>query len=141
MEKKFELTDEKFVKGEIILYRIIAVRDFSDVSAGEFGGWVEEESNLSHEGDCWIYDEGKVFTGAKVYGNAKVRNNALVFANTLVFQNAEVIENARVYKKCRIFGNAKLFGSARVSNWSAVFGNANVSDDFMCGSIKFANYE
>jgi hypothetical protein len=50
MKKKYEL-----IKSDIPgLYRIKAVRDFSDVKKGDIGGYVESEDNLSHEGDCWV---------------------------------------------------------------------------------------
>jgi hypothetical protein len=53
---KYKLTDEKLSWYGRKLYRIQALKDFGYVKAGDFGGWVESESNLSQEGDCWIYD-------------------------------------------------------------------------------------
>ena len=38
-----------------ILHRIRAIRDFSNVKTGDLGGYIEKESNLSHDGNCWIY--------------------------------------------------------------------------------------
>lgn len=52
MDKKYELIKTN-VEG---LYRIKALIDFGLVKAGDIGGCVKSESNLSHEGDCWIYD-------------------------------------------------------------------------------------
>lgn len=41
MEKKFELTDEFIINDlGIKLYRIKALKDFSDVKKGDFGGGV-----------------------------------------------------------------------------------------------------
>ena len=48
------------------LWRIRACKDFGTVKKGEFGGLVESESNLSHEGTCWIRD------GMKVTGKTRV---------------------------------------------------------------------
>lgn len=48
------------------LWRIRACKDFGTVKKGEFGGFVESESNLSHEGTCWIRD------GMKVTGKTRV---------------------------------------------------------------------
>ena len=56
MQKKYELTDETINIGNVTLHRIRAVRDFGDVKAGDLGGFIEKEENLSHEGDCWVYD-------------------------------------------------------------------------------------
>ena len=64
--KKYELTDETIKIGRITLHRIKAVISFSDVKAGETGGWVEREANLSQSGNAWVYDD------ARVYGNAWV---------------------------------------------------------------------
>lgn len=54
--KKFELTDE-FVTNVFgkKLFRIKALVAFGDVSAGELGGFVEKEENLSNNGDAWVY--------------------------------------------------------------------------------------
>ena len=72
------------------LYRIIALKDFSDVKAGDKGGYVESEDNLSHDGDAWIYDK------AHVAGNAKVRDNAQVSGDTEIHGYTQIAGNARV---------------------------------------------
>ena len=60
--KKYEFTGEtKTVFGRT-LHRIRAILDFGDVKAGDIGGWVEKESNLSHEGDAWVYGNAHYLT-------------------------------------------------------------------------------
>lgn len=83
--KKFELTND-FITNIFgkKLFRIRALIEFGDVKAGELGGYVEKEENLSHDGKAWVYDN------AKVYGNARVYDNALVYTNAEVYDNAEV---------------------------------------------------
>lgn len=66
MEKKYELTDEILEVGGRVLHRINALRNFGNIKQGEIGGWIENEDNLSHCGDCWVYGD------AEVYGNAEV---------------------------------------------------------------------
>lgn len=68
--KKYRLTDEKIIVGCRTLYRIQALRDFGDVKEGEFGGWIESEKNLSHEGSAWIYGN------AWVYGDADIKHSS-----------------------------------------------------------------
>ena len=52
--KKYELTAEtKFVCGKT-LHRIKALISFGCIEAGELGGWIEKEENLSHDGDAWV---------------------------------------------------------------------------------------
>lgn len=60
MEKKYELTDEILEVGGRVLHRINALRDFGNIKQGEIGGWIENEDNLSHCGDCWVYGNAKV---------------------------------------------------------------------------------
>lgn len=52
MEKKYELTDEILEVGGRVLHRINALRNFGNIKQGEIGGWIENEDNLSHCGDC-----------------------------------------------------------------------------------------
>ena len=61
MEKKYILTEETKEVGGRILHRIQAVRDFDAVQKGDLGGWVESEENLSHDGNCWVFGDGRVF--------------------------------------------------------------------------------
>ena len=60
MEKKYKLTEETINVGDKTLYRIEALRDFSDVKKGDKGGFVEKEENLSQSDNCWIYYSAKV---------------------------------------------------------------------------------
>ena len=80
MSKKYELTDETKGIGGITLHRIRALMDISryGVRAGDIGGWIEAESNLSQYGDAWVSDD------ARVYGNAKVCDDARVYGDALV---------------------------------------------------------
>lgn len=77
MERKYKLTEETIQHAGRILHRIRALRDFDDVKAGNLGGWIEKESNLDQDGDCWVYGN------AKVRGNAKVKSmkDYIVFKN------------------------------------------------------------
>lgn len=53
MEKKYQLlaTGTCEIANTHTLYRVQALRDFADVRVGDLGGYVEEEANLSHEGE------------------------------------------------------------------------------------------
>lgn len=66
MNNKYELTDETKKTCGITFRRIRALRNIPrfGVPAGDFGGWIERESNLSQSGDAWVYGN------AKVYGDA-----------------------------------------------------------------------
>ena len=75
--KKYELTDEiKTVVGHT-LHRIRACVDVgNNVKAGDFGGWIESEINLSHDGDAWVCNNAVVRDNALVCDNAVVRGGA-----------------------------------------------------------------
>ena len=69
MRKKYELTNEMIEVNGVVLHRIKALGDFRDVEAGDLGGWVESERNLSHDGNAWVYDNARVCGNAWVDGN------------------------------------------------------------------------
>ena len=74
--RKYKLTEETITiernGKEVTLHRIEALRDFAIVKAGDKGGFIENEKNLAHKGDCWIYGNAKVYGNAEVSGSSKV---------------------------------------------------------------------
>lgn len=75
-QKKYELTSESITLPDgTRLYRIKALRDFGNVNAGDLGGFIEKESNLSHDGDAWVCGNARVCGDAEVCGNAWVESN------------------------------------------------------------------
>ena len=115
MEKKYRLleNDTITVDGRI-LYRIEALRDFADVLKGDKGGYVESEDNLSHDGNCWVYDDAWVYGKAWVYDNARVFGDARVYGKAKVSGDALVSCDARVYGNACVYGNALLYGKAEI---------------------------
>ena len=129
-EKKYELTDETIEVGGHTLHRIRAVRDIIDpacpdweIDKGVFGGFIESEDNLSHEGAAWVDGDAKVFGNAKVYGDSIVCGVAEVFGD------AEVYDNANVSGRAKVYGNAKVYGKAMVCVDAKVYDNAKVYED------------
>lgn len=112
--KKYELTSETLQYVGHTLHRIKAVKDFGSVKAGEYGGWIENEKNLSQDDNAWIYGEAMVFGNAKVCDYAEVHSKAKVFGNANVFGNAKVYDKAIVYDNAIVYGNASIRGDAKV---------------------------
>ena len=133
-EKKYKLTDESIYFCGRKLYRIEALKDFSNVKKGDKGGFIANEGNLSQIDDCWIYDDAKVFDNAEIFENALVFGNAEVFEKAQVFGNARVFGDARVYGDALICENARIFGNANVYGNARVFGNVEI-----CGNAKVLN--
>ena len=101
--KKYELTSETKVFLGKTLYRIKALVQFGNVNAGDLGGWIEKEENLSQYGNAWVDGNARVYGNAVVDGNAEVSGNAVVDGNAEVYGNAEVSGNAEVCKIGTVF--------------------------------------
>ena len=157
-EKKFELTDETREWHGHTLHRIKALKKFGNVKKGDLGGFIEKEDNLSQDGNCWIYDDAKVYDnaivyddaqvicGAQIYGWAHVYDNALVCGGAIiaefaqvygnagiggyakVYGHAEIFDNAQVYENTEVYGNAQIYGNAIVYNNATVCGDVYVND-------------
>ena len=128
--KKFKLTSEFIVDiSGVKLFRIKALIEFGNVKAGDLGGYIEKEENLSHMGNAWVSGNAQVSGDARVFGNAWVSGDAQVFGDAQVSGNAQVSGDARVYGDARVFGNARVFGDARVSGNARVSGDAQVFGD------------
>lgn len=130
--KKYEFTGEEKVIDNHTLHRIRAMRDFGIVKAGDLGGWIEGEDNLSHDGMAWVGGEAQITGTALIEGNARVSGNARVGDNARVGGNALVIDAALVYGNARVTdiafvgGDARVGGEAQVTGTALVEGNARV---------------
>jgi len=103
MYRKYECTEECRLEQGVPVRRIRALRDFDDVKAGDLGGWIEKELNLSHYGICWVYDDAVVCHDARVYTSAKIRHHS------------------------KIYGTAKVSGTITIGNYTNLCGTAIVS--------------
>ncbi len=118
---KYEITDLTHEKYPF-LHRIRALRNVGEkVKAGDLGGFVESESNLSFEpGDeAWIFDDAICAGGGYVDKNSRLHGYAVVCKHGYVSQDSAVSAHARVeddaYIRC-----ADVCGHARVSGCGMV---------------------
>ena len=153
--KKYEIVKtNSIIHGGKTLYRIKALKSFVTADGGvalkgKLGGFIESENNLSQKGNCWIFNEAKVFGCAKVLDNAVIRKNAQIFGNAVIGGNAyvdddayicgnsrisgcaKIFNTAAIYRNAKVFDNAKIFGEARV------YDNAEIKGDvFICGDTQ-----
>ena len=100
--KKYEFTGETKEFCGRTLHRIRAIVDVAYAKAGDVGGWIESEANLSDVGNAWVYGDAKVYGNAEVYGDAKVYGNAKVCGDAWVYGDAEVKQSGDyiVIKNC-----------------------------------------
>ena len=124
--KGFMMTDKKyeFVDGYTIEHNGITLKRIRanvaiglTVSAGDLGGYIQSEENLSRMDDAWVFDNAWVSDNARVFGNAWVFGDARVFGDAWVFGNAWV------------FGDARVFGNAWVENDKSIFWATKVGND------------
>ena len=125
MDKKYELllNDTIEYKGKI-LYRIKALKNFGHIYKDVIGGYIESEKNLSHSGECWIYNKAKVYDNAEVSGNSKV------------YGAAEVYEKAEVYGNAGICGDAKVYGNSKVCGYAVVSGSVVINKGTIIGDVS-----
>lgn len=148
--KKYELTGETKEIGGVTLHRIRALIDIPehDVKAGDLGGWIEAERNLSQKGAAWVADEAwvtglsLVIGNALVMGNARAMGKARVTGLSLVAGNALVTGNAHIINTARVTGAALVTGNACVRGAAWVTGNAHImnsADYITINTIKNCN--
>lgn len=135
-EKKYELVpDQQIMVAGTALYRIRALKDFGNVKAGDLGGFVGSEDNLSQRGDCWVADEAQVYDAAvisdeaQVFGRGRVYDHARVYDKGQVLGNAQIFGNGRVFRNGVVFDNAKVFGAAQVRDNGLAYGDAEIFGD------------
>lgn len=122
MAKKYKLTDETTKIDGKTLYRIEAIIPFLNIHEGDLGGYIETEKNLSHEGDCWVFDD------PMVSGNAIVKDNALVCDDSWVKDDATVEGKALVRNGGIVGGKAVVKDTAWVDGGS-VYDEAIIEGD------------
>ena len=156
MERKYKLTKKSKIVLGIRVYQIEALKDFYLIKKGDLGGWIEKESNLSHDGVCWIHDnacaigssivsccanmqgDSMLFDSAKLYGRANLLGNAKVSCNAKVYGSAFICGNSKIYGLAEVCGgtwvgdDASIFNLARVNVTERIRGNDQVSRSPIC---------
>ena len=121
MNKKYEFTEETKVVRGCILHRIKRLKDVA------IGGWIEKDSNLSHEGKAWVSGDAEVSGGAWVSGDAEVSGDARVSGGAWVSGKAMVSDNARILDNAWVSGNAEVLDNAWVSGDARVSGKEKIT--------------
>lgn len=124
--KKYMLTDYTKEYDGHTLYRIRALKDFAGKKAGELGGFVEGEHNLSQYGNCWIQQDSMVFNIAHIGDNALV-TKSIIYGNAKALENSRVIQSIMygdaIIKDCAIANNAYIYHKSIISGESRVSGH------------------
>lgn len=101
--KKYELTTNTKMRFRRKLFQIKALVSFGDVTAGDLGGYIEKEENLSHDGDAWVCGDARVCGDADYICLKGFGSNS---RNTIMFRT----KSGDVYVCCGCFeGSLKEF--------------------------------
>jgi NDP-sugar pyrophosphorylase family protein len=139
---KYEILTDNYrtIEGSKI-YRIRALRDFGNVSAGDIGGYIESEANLEQKGEGWIFGDAivkgnailsgnaKIFEGVTIFDNAQVSGKAKIYGHCCVGGNSKIHEDARLYGHIRAFGNVEVYGKAELNDYVYLQNNAKIFGD------------
>lgn len=74
--QKYKFTGETKEVYGCTLHQIVCVTAFASVAAGEVGGYIEKEVNLSQDGNAWVFGDAEVCGNAEVSGNAILRRGS-----------------------------------------------------------------
>lgn len=130
--KKYVLTNQTMdVYSGHVLYRIRALRDIPlhGVKAGDLGGWIESERNLSQDGDCWVADKAKVFENGLVCHDALVKGNCVVRQSGKVLDVSQVSDYGKVFGRGIVKDNGSVLGYGGICDKSVVCDNGMICDN------------
>lgn len=107
--KKKMVEDSEGVERE--LRQIIATKGFNTahggfVLPGTLGGWIEQESNLSQEGTCWLNENSYAFHDSMIAGNAYVENSRLY--HEVIVEDDVYIYESKLHGKTLICGDTEV---------------------------------
>jgi hypothetical protein len=136
MGTKYEFTDETCEYKGYTLRRIQALTaipetDYSpEVKAGDLGGWIENEANLSDEGTAWVYSDSKVYELARVEGDARVVGPLATVSGQAVVRGNAILSGMSVATAAAVVeGHARLTQNAHVGGYTHVTGDAQLRGD------------
>ena len=124
-----------------MLHRIRAIVDFGNVKAGDVGGWIEKETNLSCEGNAWVSENAIVHDEAVVDGNAVVRGKAIVGNKAKVGGEAEVEGHAWLGGHAVVRGHAEVGGEAVIGGYAEIEEKAEVGGEAEVGGHAWVGGE
>lgn len=117
------------------LYRIQALVDinsnipYGQVKVGEIGGYIQSTSNLSQDGNCWVFDQAKVFGDATIDDNAIICDRAQVYDNAIVNGNAVIRDDVKIYECAAVSGNASIYSNVKIHGDAMIHGKPAISDN------------
>ena len=149
MEKKYVLTEESRIINswygrEITLRKIVAIKDFDvsclqslrifvgdqshierkivikHIKAGDSGGWIESESNLSQEGNAWVDKGAVVFDKSVVKDDSWVGGEKTAIAGRVIVCDESIVfsdDRDRIRtNRTEVVGNIIIRGYSKITS-------------------------
>jgi len=144
--RKFRLTRLNKIVTGIKVSRIQALKDFANVKAGDLGGWVQSEHNLSHNGNCWIYDDACAIEYSGVRGNASMHENSFISEHAKLWGNSSIHDNSKLrnrttlWNNSTLYNNACLLGDISLIYNACVYGNIKLSGTFYLAKDAYVGH-
>lgn len=140
--KKYEFVEEPtpaYAEDGTLLRRIRALVDIPKhgVKAGDLGGFIESEANLSHGGIAWIEGDAHVWGDARVMDAACVTGRARVSCCARILDDAIVADSARISGRVTVSARAVVCGFARAGDYAVITGYSTIRDYAeVCGDAR-----
>lgn len=81
------------------VYRIEALKNFSDIKKGDKGGYVQSLTSIGQSGKAWVYDNAIVSGTATVTGDATLRGESHIHSMVKLRKNASIIDQEIINKR------------------------------------------
>ena len=129
MNKKYELTDITMEYSGRILYRIRALKDFADVKAGDLGGWVSSEYNLSQYDNCWVYDNAMCMDRSRMYGDSAMYDYSKMYNYSTMYDSSIMLDYSVMYDCSTMYDNTEMHDNSKMYDDSAMYGDSMLKDE------------
>lgn len=110
---KYEFSGVTKERSGIILRQVRAIQDFGEIKAGDVGGFIQHEHNLSQSGLCWL-DKDSI-----CYGDSKITSDAFVANSTIISSKIGAESSILDSFVC----NSEITGESYISNSTISFTN------------------
>jgi carbonic anhydrase/acetyltransferase-like protein (isoleucine patch superfamily) len=135
------------------LTRIRALKDLKGengflIKAGDLGGYIESETNLSHFGTSWVHPDAVVYGNSEVKDDAQLMDSSILrYKSTLkdkaivdgasIVQSSSIVMGTAQVRNSVLNGNVVVGAKAVISNTPQVLKNTRI---FGCSFIKKVNH-
>lgn len=82
-------------------FMIVAKKDFGDVKSGDTGGIIGKNVVLSHDGECWVYNDSVVDGNVVILGDSKIKGDTFIRSKKRLTIFNSTIEDSMIKLKTK----------------------------------------